>query len=220
MKKTILPVLAAAILCCGVMAAVDGVLRPGYAVKSAVKLLLFLGAPLALSRLTRVSTVKDWLRPRKGGIRAALGLGVGLYALIVGGYLLLRQFVDFTPIVGALSQNAGVTRGNFLFISLYISFINSLLEEFFFRGFLFLNLRRYSPVLAHIFSAAVFSLYHTAMMLGWFSPWLFALALLGLFLGGLIFNFLDARPGNIYTSWLVHMFANFAINTVGFLLMG
>ena len=66
----------------------------------------------------------------------------------------------------------------------------------------------------------VFALYHIAMMTGWFSIWVFAIALLGLFLGGLIFNYLNEKSDNIYTSWFVHMSANFAINTIGFMLFG
>ena len=38
--------------------------------------------------------------------------------------------------------------------------------------------------------------------------------------GGCIFNYLNEMNGNIYPSWFVHMFANFGINTVGFILFG
>ena len=41
-----------------------------------------------------------------------------------------------------------------------------------------------------------------------------------LFLGGLIFNYLNEKCKNIYPSWLVHMCANFATNTIGFILFG
>ena len=99
--------------------------------------------------------------------------------------------------------------------------MNSLLEEFFFRGFAFLTIKRLtSRTFAYIFSAAAFSIYHVAMMIGWFSPLVFGLVLIGLFAGGLIFNFLNEKSGTIYPSWFVHMFANFAINTVGFILFG
>ena len=40
------------------------------------------------------------------------------------------------------------------------------------------------------------------------------------FAGGCIFNFLNEKCGNIYPSWLVHLCANLAINTVGFILFG
>ena len=57
------------------------------------------------------------------------------------------------------------------------------------------------------------------MMIGWFDWWLFALVLAALFVGGLIFNRLNEKQETVYTSWLTHMFANFAINIIGFTLM-
>ena len=42
----------------------------------------------------------------------------------------------------------------------------------------------------------------------------------GLIAGGCIFDYLNEKNGNIYSSWFVHMFANFAINTVGMILFG
>ena len=49
MKKTHLTVILAAIFCCAVMSLIDGVIRPGYAVKSAIKIALFLGIPVLLA---------------------------------------------------------------------------------------------------------------------------------------------------------------------------
>ena len=219
-KRSVITVLAVAILCGGVMAFVDGVLRPGYAVKSAIKVALFLLVPLTSSRLDRDVLYLQLFRPKKKGLIPALLLGVGIYGLILGAYFAVAPFFDFSKIAGSLKGDMGVTGENFLFVSLYISFVNSLLEEFFFRGFIFTNLKRFSGRgTAYWFSAAVFSLYHVAMMVGWFSPFLFVLVVLGLFAGGVIFNFLNEKADTIYCSWLTHMFANFAINTVGFVLL-
>ena len=66
----------------------------------------------------------------------------------------------------------------------------------------------------------MFAFYHVGMTSGWFNPIIYALSLIGLFVGGCIFNYLNEKCENIYTSWLVHMFANFAINTIGFILFG
>lgn len=220
-NKTVLHILAVALISCTVMAIVDGVIQPGYAVKSAVKLVMFLLIPAVIAKQDRNIAMKSLFRFQKKGFLAALLLGLGIYVLIVGGYFALSQWIDFSGIVGALSENAGVQRENFLFVALYISFINSLLEEFFFRGFVFLNLKKCgSRSFAYGFSACSFSMYHVAMMIGWFDFWVFGLALLGLGIGGVIFSYLDERQENIYTSWLTHMFANFAINTVGFVLLG
>ncbi len=221
MKKRSTWVLAmAAAVCCGIMLVVDGLWKPGYLIKSGVKLALFLLVPLVVSRFAPELSLKHLFKPQKKGLGLALLLGAAVYGLIVGGFFLLRDVVDFSGIAGNLSQNAGVTRENFLWVSLYISFVNSLLEEFFFRGFVFWGLKHSAGRgLAYGFSAVAFSLYHTAMMIGWFDWWLFGLALLGLAVGGMIFNRLNESHGNIYTSWLMHMFCNFAINTVGFILL-
>lgn len=220
-KRSILCVILVTVACCLAMALVDGVLRPGYGVKSAIKAAVFMLAPLTVSRLDRSVAYLSLLRPHKKRALTAVALGVGIYLLILGAYFLVSPFFDFSRIAGALTANAGVTRENFLYVSLYISFANSFLEEFFFRGFVFSNMKRLSGrKLAYVFSAGAFSLYHVAMMIGWFSPALFLLVMAGLGVGGMLFNWLNEKMGTIYCSWLAHMFANFAINTIGFLLLG
>jgi len=219
-KHTWIPIIAIAVIACGIMALVDGVLRPSYGVKSAIKICLFLGLPLLAARADRELMCLSLLRFPKKGFLPALVLGIGVYLVILVGYFLVRPFFDFSGIADSLTANAGVTRDNFLAVSLYISFVNSLLEEFFFRGFVFTNLKsRKSIPFAYWFSAAVFAAYHVAMMIGWFSPVLFALVMAGLMAGAMIFNWLNQRMGTLYISWLVHMFANFAINTIGFMLL-
>ncbi|MBR6617768.1 MAG: CPBP family intramembrane metalloprotease [Oscillospiraceae bacterium] len=202
------------------MAWVDGVLMPGYVLKSVIKLVLFLACPFVLSRMDKQIAFAELFRVQKNAIVRPILLGVGLYAVILCAYFLVRNVFDFSNIAGSLTQNVGVTKENFLFVAIYISFVNSLLEEFFFRGFVFTNLKTlYSRKFAHLFSAVVFALYHVAMMIGWFSLPMFLLCMAGLTAGGLIFNYLNEKQGNIYASWFVHMFANFAINTIGFMLL-
>jgi len=216
-RQAIFPALLV-VLCCAAMLAVDGLWQPGYWVKSGVKLLLFLALPLLAGLFRPDISPGSLFRPSRRGILRAALLGIGVYAVILGSYLLLRGVVDFSPILANLPE--GVTRTTFPFVALYISFVNSLLEEFFFRGFLFTNLQQLSTRrFAHGFSAVTFAAYHVAMMLGWFSLPLFLLVMAGLTVGGLIFNYLNQRLGTVYISWLVHMCANFAINTIGFILL-
>lgn len=218
-KKNVLAICALVLLGCAAMTLVDGVLRPPYAVKSAVKLALFLLAPLLYGYAAGKDGYRALFRIQRRALLRVLALGFGVFALILGAYFALRSVFDFSAVAALLGKNAGVTAENFLWVSLYISFVNSLLEEFFFRGFAFLVLRRYAGErFACVFSALSFALYHTAMMLGWFPPLLFLLALAGLTAGGVLFNLLDARAGTIFPSWVVHIFANLAINTVGFIL--
>ncbi len=219
-QKSLFLVIDVSILCCLTMALVDGVLRPAYAVKSAIKIAVFLLPALALSIRYRELSCFSLFRFPKKGFFTALALGIGVYFVILIGYFAVKPFFEFSSIAEKLTQNAGVTADNFLFVSLYISFVNSLLEEFFFRGFVFTNLKHLrSGRFAYLFSSILFAVYHVAMMTGWFSPVLFLLVMAGLVAGGMIFNYLNERMGTVYISWLVHMFANFAINTIGFLLL-
>ncbi len=209
------------ILCCVLMAVVDGIIQPQYAVKSGVKLTVFLAVPFIWSFFDRKLQLKRLFIADRKNIRQALLLCIPVYAIILGGYLLLRNVFDFSSVTLSLTKNIGVTKDNFVFVSIYISFVNSLLEEFFFRGFAYLTLKRIAgEKISMIFSASAFALYHVAMMIGWFSTLIFALILTGLFAGGIIFNYMNSKSGNIYASWFVHMFANFGINTVGFILFG
>lgn len=212
-------IISMVVLSCVLMAAVDGILMPDYFVKSAIKLVLFLVLPVGYSFFDKDTKIKSLFVPHRRGLYVALLLGVSVFAVIFLGYLLLRNVFDFSAVTGALAGNIGVTGKNFLFVSLYISFVNSLLEEFFFRGFAFLTLRRVAPGrFAYVFSAMAFALYHVAMMVGWFDIPVFLVILAGLFAGGIIFNYLNQKSGTLYPSWLTHMFANFAINTIGFML--
>ncbi len=220
-KRRILSIAAAVLLGCMVMAYIDAVVRPDYAVKSAIKVVLFTGLPLICSLFEKELGLKNLLKVNRKSLGFAAALGAGVYIFILGAYLILSPFFDFSKVTAALQNNIGVNRDNFIFVALYISFINSLLEEYFFRGVAFLSLKRAAGrKFAYIFSAAVFAAYHIAIMTSWFSPGLFVLLIAGLFGAGLLFSRLDEKYDNIYVSWLVHMFANFSINTIGFVLFG
>ena len=205
-------ILCTIVLICLSMAFVEAVLQPGYAVKSAIKLLLFAAAVCALG------DVRRWFR--REGLGLGLLLGGGIFAVILLAFLLFRPFLDLDAIAAGLLGKEGISRENFLCVALYISIFNSLLEELLFRGLGYLELRRHAPEgFAMVFSAAAFAAYHVAILDGWFTWWVYGLCMLGLFVGGLIFNYLDRR-GSLLPSWLAHAGANLAINTVGLIMFG
>lgn len=201
------------------MAWVDAILSPNYVIKSAIKLVLFLLLPLGYSIFDRRISFRNFFAFNRKTILSSMSLGIGVYTLILGAYFIAGSYFDFSQVTMTLENNIGVNKNNFVFVALYISFINSLLEEFFFRGFAFLALKKVTHRrVAYIFSASAFSLYHIGIMKSWFTPLLFILLIFSLFIAGMYFNWLNERKGNIFASWMVHMFANLAINTVGFIL--
>lgn len=205
-------ILCTIVLICLSMAFLEAVIQPGYAAKSAIKLLLFAAA------VCTIGDVRRWFR--REGLGMGLLLGGGIFAVILLVFFLFRPFLDLDAIAAGLMGKEGIGRENFLWVALYISIVNSLLEELLFRGLGWLQLRKHtSEGFAMIFSAAAFAAYHVAILDGWFTWWVYGLCMLGLFLGGLIFNFLD-RNGSLLPSWLAHAGANLAINTVGLIMFG
>ena len=206
-----------------IMCFIDGVITPPYLIKSIIKIMLFLVIPMIyfIVNKEKRSDLKKLFFPKKKDFLLALLLGVMVYVVIMGAYFILRSYIDLETIKESLTSGTGINAQNFVYIAIYISFINSLLEEFFFRGFSFLVLKQEtSRKFAYVFSSVMFAVYHVGMTSGWFNIFIYALAMLGLFVGACIFDFLNEKCENIYPSWMVHMCANFAINTVGFILFG
>ena len=216
-KKTIILIV---LISCLIMGFIDAVIRPEYLIKSFIKILLFSIMPIMYSRYDKDLNLTSLFKINsKKEIIISILSGVGIFTFILGAYFILGNLFDFSNIVSSLSENVGVNNNNFIFVAIYISFVNSLLEEFFFRGFAFLKLKEVSTrKFAYIFSSLAFALYHVAMMIGWFDISLFILTIVGLFIGGIIFNYFNEKYKNIYVTWLIHMFANFAINYIGFML--
>ncbi len=222
-NKKSLYIIISVLFCSIAMSVVDAIIQPSYLIKSLIKLVLFLVIPFTyfLFNKTEFEKIKKLFTPNKKGFFTALLLGFGVFSVILIAYFVFKDLIDFSGIASQLTQSAGVSAENFVFVALYISFINSLLEEFFFRGFAFITLKsQTSRLFAYIFSSALFAFYHFGMTAEWFNVGIFILAVLGLFVGGCIFNFLNEKQENIYNSWLVHAFSNFAINTIGFIIFG
>ena len=202
---------------------IDAFVHPNYFMKIPLKIIFFLALPMLffVRNKEAFADFKNLFVFRKKGILTALFLGLGVYAVILGGYFFTRNIIDYSNVTSSLTSGMGITAENFIYVSLYISLMNSFLEEFFFRGYGFITLKKYtSRKVAYLFSSSLFAVYHIGMLVEMFHFGVLLLLLLGLIVGGCIFNYLNERNDNIYPSWFVHMFANFAINTVGFILFG
>ena len=151
---------------------IDAFVHPNYFVKIPIKILFFLALPVMFFAKNKdaVDDFKKLFVLKKDGIVRALLLGIGVYAVIVGGYFLTRGIIDFSNVTSSLIQGMGITAKNFIYVSLYISLMNSFLEEFFFRGFGFITLKKYTTrKTAYIFSSTLFAVYHVGMLVGMFN---------------------------------------------------
>lgn len=219
-KKSIITILIA--LACISMYLIESYIKPMYVLKSLYKILLFAGLPLLYSAFDKEVKFKEYfIIHDKRQIKIALALGLSVYLLVQVGYFILKGFINLDNISMVLENNLSINKDNFILVSLYISFINSLLEELFFRGFGFLTLNKFlSKKYSYAISAFAFSIYHVSILANWFNAVIYVLFIIGLFGTGLFFNFLNDKYNNIYNSWIVHMCANFSINTIGFIMFG
>ncbi len=221
MEKKAYYLLGILIFACSVMGYIDYVISPEYYVKSGAKLVLFLVLPITYFYLTKEFDFKSLFIFDKKQLKFVLLLGSALFVIILSAYFLLGSFFDLSNITKSLKSDIGVSQENFVFVACYIAIVNSFLEELFFRGFAFLELKKVTKGnFAMIISSVFFALYHIAMMINWMNIGQLALITIALFVGGLIFNKLNEKYNTIYASWIVHMFANLAINLIGFMLFG
>lgn len=211
-------ILILTITSCTVMAMVETIIEPAYMVKSVIKAIVFLLLPLVVLKVFHINLAAASFALRKKDIIALFVLGCLIYFLIMGAYALTGNLFDYSSLVMSLSEDQQVDSRSFVWVALYISFCNSFLEEFMFRFISFIQLSAYSSrKTAYLFSSIMFALYHVAMIGPSFPGQLLVLALFGLAAGGLIFDFIDSKFGNLYPSWIVHMFADFALMTIWYI---
>jgi membrane protease YdiL (CAAX protease family) len=104
-----------------------------------------------------------------------------------------------------------------IFVAVYITFGNSFIEEYFFRGFIFLKLHESGcRKTAYVFSSLLFSLYHIMMFRDWFTLPIFLLSVAGLAGVGFLFDYMNIKYKSIYNSWISHILADSAIMFIGF----
>ncbi len=193
-------------------------LKPGYLVKSLIKASAFLGAALLYAFFSKKNLAELLhLKPLKNG-KAVLLLAAGTLFAILLLFFILRNRFDLAQIRTRLTAKEGLTQGNCIFVFLYIAFVNSFLEEAFFRGLLFRGLGGQGSM-AYLVSGLLFAVYHVGILDSWFAPWIFVLMIAGLFSCGVMFDRLTVRHGSLLGSWIVHFSANLAIDLIGAYLM-
>ncbi len=131
---------------------------------------------------------------------------------ILFAFFLLHPFIDIDALLAELNS-LGITPLVFPFVALYILLVNSILEEFFFRGLLPGSLTHSLSRL--LIPSLLFALYHISIFLTWFTLPLLVLAVIGIWIGGIIFQIANRLGESILPSWIIHMFADLGILIVG-----
>lgn len=161
--------------------------------------------------------------PKKDVILGIL-TGTGICLLMLAGYGVIMAeapwMAEPADAIRARMETFGVVSPPlFLALGIFYSLGHSFLEEYYWRWFVFGNLRRVVRFpAACVLSAVMFMAHHVLILgiyFGWTSPVTY-LASLGVAVGGIIWAFLYEKSGRITGAWLSHIGPDVAIFTVGF----
>jgi membrane protease YdiL (CAAX protease family) len=171
---------------------------------------------------------RECVQPQAPGARGVtVGLGFGL--VVAAGILALYHFwlrhsplAVTTPqkILAKLQELNCATPARFVVLALGIAVFHSLLEEYYWRWFVFGRLRRYlSLSWALALSGLGFMGHHVIVLAVYFPGRFWTLALpfaFGVGIGGVVWAWLYHRTGSLYAAWLSHLIIDLAIMAVGY----
>lgn len=188
-----------------------------YIIKAVGKIIVGILIPIIVTFWNKEITFKEFLRIRKKGMKNAILLGTIVFGVIIINFFLTKNIIDYTDMIDSVVEMSNGSLINLILIDLHIIFINAFIEEFFFRGFIYYNLKENKNAI--LISSVLFALYHFFMIIDWFNPLISVIILLGLMFVGIIFIKLNEKSKSIYSSCFVHMAANLALNIAGLILV-
>jgi membrane protease YdiL (CAAX protease family) len=150
-----------------------------------------------------------------------LGIGIIIAAIYVAAFFLLKGHLDLQLIAAELGAFASINLNNIIFIGISIIIVDSLLEEFFWRGFMFDRMRKLmKPWIAYLITGIAFSFHHIMFYHGWFNLTFFIIATFGLAAYAMIMNYIFQRYKDLLSCWVVHAFADIAQISIALMVFG
>jgi membrane protease YdiL (CAAX protease family) len=180
--------------------------------------------PVAWLAATDAAALR-WQKPTWRGLVPGVAFGVVVTAAMLGLYFgLLRDGRFFRLNPEGLRQKIGEfgldTPRMFLLFAALVSLAHSLLEEYYWRWFVFGRLRRHvSVTAATLLSSGGFLAFHVINLAKLFpgNLWTVALPLaLCVGVGGAVWCWLYQRTGTILSPWISHLLVDLAMFAVGY----
>ena len=159
----------------------------------------------------------SWSPPVQGGLVAGAGLGLILATVIVAAFWLIGVSRIDPELLRTATEGMGLaTPLAYLGGALYWIFVNSVLEEYVFRWFVFRQCERLMPGPAAVTAAAaVFTAHHIIALNAYLDPLLTTLASVGIFIGGATWSWCYLRYRSIWPGWISHAIVDVAVFGIG-----
>jgi uncharacterized protein len=179
------------------------------------------GFPVAWLLLAERRRVR-WKGPTRSGLAwgliSGLLIGGATLALYFGWLHSSTFFVTSAAAVREKLFGIGLTSpAAIIVMSVFYSLVHSLLEEYYWRWFVFGRLRQMMPLGGAIaISSLGFMAHHTILVFHYFSwPWA-TLASAAVAIGGALWAWRYERDGSLWGPWISHLLVDAAIFTIGY----
>lgn len=157
---------------------------------------------------------------RQGGFAVGITLGVLIAAAIVCAYLVFGDWIDVDFMRQAAQRNGIGTPMRYLALVIPLAMINSLIEEYVWRWFVFRKCETLmGGGLAVVASALLFTVHHVVALKAQTNWDVTLLASLGVFLGGCAWSWLYLRYRSIWPGYVSHLIADVAVFGVGWTIL-
>jgi membrane protease YdiL (CAAX protease family) len=212
-------IITISLIACLLLYIIEQGIGVNYIIKTSVKIILFIVIPIIYIKVLKKETFKFALKIKNFSFkkfRIGILAGIIFFTIVIIAYVIAQEYIDLSLILKELETKLKITPASFILVGIYITFGNSFIEEFFFRGFIFLNLYKLGyKKFAYIFSSVLFGIYHISIFKTWFTLPITLLVLFGLITVGFLFDFMDTKSDNFINSWLSHIFADTAVILIG-----
>lgn len=163
----------------------------------------------------------SWSPPLRGGLAVGAASGVTVAGIIVvGAWLVGVQTMDLGPLRTEVQEMGLHTALPYLAGAAGWTFVNSLMEEYVYRWFIFHQCAALTKGwVAVITTATIFTAHHVIAVSQYLEPLFTLLASAGVFAGGVIWSWLYMRYRSIWPGWLSHVLADIAVFGIGWWLL-
>lgn len=186
--------------------------RPDYIGKTVMMTVLYMIPAFALHKANEHILYAEFFTFPGKPFWNAFILGVGTFLFVRGALTTFPNFLPSTYFPQRLLSSMGSYTDMALAVTVYLALADSLMTEFFFRGFSFFNLSHLADKqFAHLLCAVVYTLFTAIRTFGIFSAPLWIGWTVLSFGISLLFSHLYLRTKTIYHCCLIHLGFNLAV---------
>lgn len=157
------------------------------------------------------------------GLGLAFGIATAIFTWIVYlGWLVHSPALEGVPerIRAKVAEFGASSRAGFIALAGFIAIVHSLLEEYYWRWFVFGRLRRHVPIIvAIVTSSLAFMFHHIIVLAVYFPGWFWSVTMpfcLAIAFGGMFWAWLYQRSGSLMGPWVSHLIVDVAIMAIGY----